>query len=44
MEAGEHSLSWDGRNDAGSIVPAGTYLLRLDTGNQTQIKKLMMVK
>jgi len=42
--AGAHSIPWDGRNDAGTVVPTGTYLLRLDNGRQVQIKKLMMVK
>jgi len=44
LSAGAHAIEWDGRNQAGAIVPAGTYLLRLDNGKQAQIKKLMMVK
>ena len=31
--AGEHRLSWDGRDDRGRTVPAGTYFCRLDAGD-----------
>ncbi len=44
MAAGDHATVWDGRNEAGEIVPSGTYLIQLQNGNRTQIKKLMMVK
>jgi flagellar hook assembly protein FlgD len=30
--AGEYRLRWDGRNDQGRTVPAGTYFCRLDAG------------
>jgi len=42
--AGDHSVRWDGRNDAGEIVSAGVYLFRLESGKQAQIKKLVLVK
>jgi 3-phytase len=44
MAAGDHRMTWDGRNDAGEIVPSGTYLIQLQNGTHTRIKKLMMVK
>lgn len=44
MAAGDHLMSWDGRDDAGESVPTGTYLVRLQNGAHTRIKKLMMVK
>jgi flagellar hook assembly protein FlgD len=44
MPAGEHLMSWDGRDDAGQIVPSGTYLFRLENGVQVQTKKLVLVK
>jgi hypothetical protein len=44
MAAGDYAMVWDGRNDAGEFVPSGTYLIQLQNGNRTQIKKLMMVK
>jgi 3-phytase len=42
--AGNHFVQWDGRNDAGEIVATGTYLFRLEHGNRTQIKQLLMIK
>jgi 3-phytase len=44
LPAGDYARRWDGRNDAGEIVPAGVYLFRLENGNRVQIKKLMMIK
>jgi 3-phytase len=44
MAGGDYAARWDGRNDGGEIVPSGTYLIQLQSGNRTQIKKLMMVK
>jgi hypothetical protein len=44
MAAGNHLMTWDGRNDAGEAVPSGTYLIHLQNDNRTQIKKLMLVK
>jgi flagellar hook assembly protein FlgD len=44
MSAGDYTMIWDGRNDAGEIVPTGTYLVHLQNGNRKQIKKLLMMK
>jgi flagellar hook assembly protein FlgD len=43
-ESGDHTAVWDGRNDAGEIVPNGVYLIRLQSGDRIQLKKLLMVK
>ena len=32
LQAGEHSLSWDGRDDLGREVASGVYIYRLDVG------------
>jgi flagellar basal-body rod modification protein FlgD len=29
--AGQHSIEWDGRDDAGTSLPAGIYLVRQET-------------
>ncbi len=44
MAAGNHFVQWDGRNDASEIVATGMYLFRLEYGNRTQIKQLLMIK
>jgi PKD repeat protein len=44
MTAGEHQVFWDGRSDGGIGLAGGVYLCRLIAGNQTRIKKIMMIK
>ncbi len=40
--AGRHSVVWDGRDDRGSIAPAGVYLTRAQTGSlQTGVRRLV---
>ncbi|MFQ6105069.1 MAG: matrixin family metalloprotease [Candidatus Glassbacteria bacterium] len=38
---GDHKILWDGRNDAGEIVPAGIYYLTLEAGDFFASKKLL---
>jgi hypothetical protein len=42
--AGEHTLTWDGLNAAGQMVPSGTYLIRLQTPNSVQSRKAVLVR
>jgi len=35
---------WDGRNDAGQLVPSGTYLYRLRAGDKTTVKTMKLIK
>jgi hypothetical protein len=42
--AGEHTVFWDGRDDAGRTVASGTYFLRLLAGNAPQVRKLTLVR
>ena len=39
LEKGEHFLEWDAGNN-----PSGIYLLKLETMNQTEIKKLTFLR
>jgi len=39
--AGEHYVSWDGKNDLGEIVAAGIYFYRLQAGGETRVKKMI---
>ncbi len=42
--AGEHTVKWDGINDRGQRVSSGIYIYRLQTGNQTKMKKMLLIK
>ncbi len=43
-EAGRHEVSWDGRDDTGRSVAAGTYFGRVIAGDLNQIRKMVLVK
>ena len=42
--AGERSVIWDGRSDAGRTVPSGVYYARLDHAGSTRTGRLVMLK
>lgn len=42
--AGQHELAWDGRDDSGRSLASGTYLLRLQTDQEVQTRKLALVR
>ncbi|MDZ7722601.1 MAG: FlgD immunoglobulin-like domain containing protein [candidate division KSB1 bacterium] len=42
--AGFHQLKWDGRNDAGQILPTGSYIYRLSTPDRTLSKMCFLIK
>ena len=44
MSAGRYSLVWDGKNGAGRYVSTGVYFSRLSAGDNTEIKKMLMLK
>ena len=39
--AGEHVATWDGRDGAGRVVPAGVYFSRFEAGGVQQSKKIV---
>jgi flagellar hook assembly protein FlgD len=45
--SGPNEVAWDGRNDAGEIVPPGLYLIRLsadtDAGKATEMRSVAVV-
>jgi hypothetical protein len=41
---GQHTLRWDGRDDAGRRVAAGTYVARLATATGTDEQKLTVIR
>lgn len=44
VPAGQHSVSWDGRNRFQNIVPTGMYFYRLQVGGSVKTRKLLLLK
>jgi hypothetical protein len=44
MNAGYHKVAWNGRNQAGQKVANGVYMYRMNSGDYTATKKLLIVK
>ena len=42
--AGEHVASWNGRDDGGSLVASGVYLVRIEAGGQAATRKILFLK
>jgi hypothetical protein len=42
--AGAHSISWNGRSDLGMEVSSGIYLYRIQAGNFTETKRMILLK
>ena len=45
MEAGQHSVIWDGTDDSGKTVSGGMYFYQLKVGkNISESKRMMLLK
>ncbi len=44
LEPGRHSIAWNGRDDEGRTLAAGTYLVRLQTSNFAGSRTVTLVK
>ena len=44
LEAGDHSATWNARDDSGARVGAGTYYARLMSGGRVALRKLILVR
>ncbi|MBN2200805.1 T9SS type A sorting domain-containing protein, partial [bacterium] len=40
--AGEHALAWDGTDEKGLPAPSGVYLIRLQAGGNTAVRKMVL--
>jgi hypothetical protein len=44
MPAGTHRVTWDGKDDRGTPVASGVYVVRMDAGTFTQTRRAVMLK
>ncbi|MCD4650228.1 MAG: T9SS type A sorting domain-containing protein, partial [Candidatus Cloacimonetes bacterium] len=44
MEAGNHSVIWDGKDESGKSVKSGVFFYRMKTGRYTSTKKMILLK
>ncbi|MBL7996828.1 T9SS type A sorting domain-containing protein [bacterium] len=44
QSAGYKTVLWDGKNNAGTQVPSGIYIYKLEAGSFTSSKKMLLVK
>ena len=44
MTSGRHTLSWDGRDGQGELVPSGLYYYGMESGDFRKVRKLLFVK
>jgi hypothetical protein len=42
LPGGDHEIAWDGKDDRGSQVSAGIYVLKMESGNNVDIRKLIL--
>lgn len=43
-EAGNHTILWDSKDSSGIEMPAGVYLIQMNAGSFSDMKKMMLVK
>jgi len=44
QECGEHTISWNGKDDSNSPVSSGIYFSKVFSAGNTQVHKMMMIK
>jgi hypothetical protein len=43
-DAGYHTINWDGRDGFGHELPNGIYFYKLESGNFTEMKKMVLIR
>jgi hypothetical protein len=43
-QAGQHTVTWDGRDDAGRRVASGTYLCRMQAGDHVAVQSIVVAR
>ncbi|MHC4479300.1 MAG: FlgD immunoglobulin-like domain containing protein, partial [Planctomycetota bacterium] len=44
MQAGAHSVIWDGRNNAGQAVSSGVYFYKLSSEGYSDTRRMLLIK
>lgn len=44
LESGDHSVTWDGRDDGGARVPSGVYFYKLRAGDFEGMQRMVLLK
>jgi hypothetical protein len=44
LDAGDHTLAWDGRDDGGRAVTGGLYFARLDAAGERRVQRVVRVR
>ena len=42
--AGDHAVTWQGRDTAGRDAPSGVYFIRVDVGGRIETRKAMLLR
>ena len=44
LDAGFHTVNWDGTNELGQQVASGIYIYRMEAGSFSQTHRMMLLK
>ena len=44
LEAGQHSMDWEGKDIQGNAVASGTYLVRMVSDEGVAVEKMMLIR